>query len=414
MRNPIISLILFFLLISTNICSSAKGQIEFGFKVSPRMKSIQIPFEQHNNLIVIPVTLNNYLTLKFILDTGVKTAILTEKIYGDIVGLNYTRELNIIGPGIIDSVAAVVANQTTFTLPGGIEGENMNMLVLKEDYLDLSKSIGDEVCGIIGYDLFSRFIVEIDYDNEVITLYNPKKFKPARKATKVPIEIIKSKPFINANLVQKGKEEIVDFMIDTGASHAVLIDYNNVATLDVPEKRVETQLGRGIAGEILGFLSRMDSLSISHFGFNEVLISAPFQGAYNKSIKRGARVGTFGGEILNRFIVTIDYFNKFIYLKKGRTFQGEFEHNMSGLLINATGINLDTLKVMAVDPNSPANNAGLMEEDIILSINGMNLKTATLSNIYGLLRSKEGKKIRLKIFRQNDVLRKKFYLKRKI
>jgi len=414
MKNPTLSLMLFILVINSCLCSSANGQREFGFKVPPKMKSIQIPFEQHNNLIVIPLKINRFLNLKFILDTGVETAILTEKFYSDVLGLNYVREINIAGPGIIDSVQAFVTNNVTFSLPGNLTGQNMNMIVLKEDYLKLSENIGENVNGIIGYDIFSKFVVEIDYDNKIIHLHNPKKFKASRRATKIPIRIEGSKPFIGAQLKQDGKKEQLDFMIDTGASHAALIDYNNVSSLHLPEETVKTKLGRGIAGDIPGYLGRMDSLSIANFKFDEVLVSAPFQGAYNKVIKRGARIGTFGGELLNRFNVIFDYQNQFIYLVKGRNFNEDFEHDMSGIAINAAGSNLDILKVISVDDGSPAFQVGVKKGDTIVSINGKNLRRNKLSDIYVLLRSREGRKIKIKLSRNGQKMKKTFELKRKI
>lgn len=378
------------------------------------MKSVSIPFEQHNNLIVIPVTINRFLTLKFILDTGVETAILTEKLYADILEVNYIREISIAGPGVIDSVEAYIANEAIFSLPGGLIGKNMSMLVLKEDYLKLSESIGEKVHGIIGYDIFSKFVVEINYDDQVLYLHNPKRFRPSRKATRIPIDIRGSKPFIGADLKQDDQIEHLDFMIDTGASHAALIDYSNVMTLDLPEEKVETKLGRGIAGEIPGYLGRMDSLSIGRFEFNEVLVSAPFQGAYNKAIKRGARIGTFGGELLTRFNVTFDYQNRYIYLIKGKSYKEDFEYDMSGLVVNATGVFLDTLKVISVDYDSPAFKAGVEEGDIVLAINGRNLRTNKLSDIYALLRSREDRKIKVKLLRDGRKIKRYFVLERKI
>lgn len=414
MRNPAISLIVFLLIINSCLCSPAKGQKEFGFKMPPKMKSVKIPFEQHNNLIVIPLTVNRFLTLKFILDTGVETAILTEKLFADILELNYVRKIHISGPGIVDSVEAIVASEATFSLPGGLVGQNMNMLVLEEDYLKLSESIGDEVHGIIGYDIFSKFVVEINYDDKVLYLHNPNRYKAPKRATKIPLSITKSKPFIRADLHQDGQNEHLDFMIDTGASHAALIDYNNIPTLDLPEEKIETRLGRGIAGEILGYLGRMDSLAIADFDFNKVIVSAPFQGAYNKVIKRGARIGTFGGELLTRFNVTFDYKNQSLYLIRGKKYSQDFEHDMSGLTINAMGENLDTLSVIAVEDESPAKAIGIEEGDMILSINGKSLKSHDLSTIYALLRSRDGRKIRVKLLRDGNKIVKRFRLKRKI
>ena len=412
MRNPIVSLICYMLMINTCLCSKANGQREFGFKMPDGKKRIEIPFEQHNNLIVIPVTINRFLTLKFILDTGVETAILTEKLYADVLDINYMREITIAGPGIIDSVQAYVANQATFGLPGGIIGQNMNMLVLKEDYLQLSENIGDDVHGIIGYDIFSRFVVEINYDDNILTLHTPEKFKKNKKEVAVPIYLYRSKPFIQATIKQKDQKANLDIMIDTGASHAALLDYQNVDGINIPEERIVTRLGRGIAGEIPGYVGRMDSVKIDCFGFDRMLVSAPFEGAYNKVIKRGARIGTFGGDLLTRFKVTFDYPNKQVYLRKGDEFKQKFEHDMSGMTVNAVGFNLDTIQVVLIDKNSPAAQADIRRGDIIHSINGKSLKTHRLSDIYSLLRSRDGRKIKLKILRDGEKIKKKFFLRR--
>ncbi|WP_421763622.1 PDZ domain-containing protein [Ekhidna sp.] len=414
MRNPIISLITFILVINTCLCSSASGQKEFGFKLPGKAKKIEIPFEQHNNLIIIPVTINRFLTLKFILDTGVESAILTEKLYADILDVNYIREIVIDGPGLVDSVEALIANQVTFGLPGGIIGQNMNMLVLKEDYLQLSENIGDDVHGIIGYDIFSRFVVAIDYDNSILTLHDPDRYKKSRRSVEVPIAIKGTKPFINATIKQDDQEATLDIMIDTGASHAALIDYNYLDGVSLPEKTIETRLGRGIAGEIPGYVGRMDSVKIKSFDFSKMLVSAPFDGAYNKVIKRGARVGTFGGELLNRFNVTFDYPHGKIYLSKGDNYYEAFEYDMSGMALNATGENLDTIKVVNVDKGSPAYNADIRKGDIIHSINGKSLRYHTLSDIYNLLQSRDGRRIKCKIYRDGEKMKFRFRLRRVI
>ncbi|MEQ9466756.1 MAG: aspartyl protease family protein [Ekhidna sp.] len=414
MRNPIISLITFILVINTCLCSSASGQKEFGFKMPEKTKKIEIPFEQHNNLIIIPVTINRFLTLKFILDTGVENAILTEKLYADILDVNYIREIIIDGPGLVDSVEAYVANQVTFGLPGGVVGQNMNMLVLKEDYLKLSENIGDDVHGIIGYDIFSRFVVDVNYDDKIVTLYDPKSYKSDKKMVEVPIEIRGTKPFMPATIRQDGKKTSLDIMVDTGASHAALIDYSYIDGIYLPEKTIVTRLGMGIAGEIPGHVGRMDSVTIECFDFSQMLVSAPFEGAYNKVIKRGARIGTFGGELLNRFHVIFDYSKKKMYLEKSKRYKNSFEYNMSGMSLNAVGENLDTLKVVHVDKGRPADKAGIKTGDVIRSINGKSLSSHSLSEINNLLQSRDGRKIKVKLCRDGEKVKVQFHLKRMI
>ena len=413
MRYPTTFFFAFILLINTCICSPASGQKEFGFSMPEGMKKVEIRFEEYNNLIVIPLSINN-LTLKFILDTGVETAILTEKLFADVLKVNFIREITIAGPGVADSVEVYVANDITFNLPGGLTGHNMNMLVLKEDYLKLSENMGDEVYGIIGYDVFSRFIVEINYDSKKIILHDPKTFRPKRKCTMVPLDIRNTKPFLQTSIYQQNQDNFIDIMVDTGASHAALLDLGEHPAIDLPDEKIVTKLGRGIGGEIPGYLSRLNQLSIGGYAFEDVIVSAPFEGVYNKSIKRGSKYGTIGGELLHRFNVTIDYFNEKMYLQKSSRYKEAFEFDMSGLILNARGDHLNVLMIESITEGSPADLAGLMKGDIILEINGLNLRNSTLTEINGLLRKRANYRIKCKIWRGGDRLKKSFHLKRMI
>ncbi|MCI0750921.1 MAG: retropepsin-like domain-containing protein, partial [Flammeovirgaceae bacterium] len=122
-----------------------------GFSLADEKKRVVIPVEIYNNLIVVPVVLNNVLPLKFIVDTGVRTAILTEKTFSDILNLSYSRRYSISGPGGEKIVDAYVANNVSLELPG-VHGVGHAVLVLEDDYLELKNYLGTEVHGILGYE----------------------------------------------------------------------------------------------------------------------------------------------------------------------------------------------------------------------------------------------------------------------
>jgi len=63
------------------------------------LNKVIIPFEIYNNLIIIDVLLNKSLPLKFVLDTGVRTTVLTEKSLTDVLNLKYNRKKTIPGAG---------------------------------------------------------------------------------------------------------------------------------------------------------------------------------------------------------------------------------------------------------------------------------------------------------------------------
>ncbi|HEU5146409.1 MAG TPA: aspartyl protease family protein, partial [Chryseosolibacter sp.] len=146
-----------------------------GFSLADGRKRVEIPIEIYNNLVVVPVVLNGALPLKFILDTGVRTAILTQKTFTDILNLAYSRKYTISGPGGEHMIDAYITNNVSLELPG-VTGRGHALLVLGEDYLELRNYLGTDVHGILGYELFSRFIIEIDYEKKVLTLYQPKRF----------------------------------------------------------------------------------------------------------------------------------------------------------------------------------------------------------------------------------------------
>ena len=368
MKNRVSKMISLIVLFISFICHDLRGQMEFGFIVPEGKKRIEVEFEQYNNLIIIPIVINKHITLKFILDTGVKTAILTNRIYADIIGLTYVREIRLQGPGVKDTIEAYVTNNVTLEIPGGVTGKNMTMLVLKEDFLELSKHMGDEIHGIIGFDVFDRFVVHINYDRNLLVLFDPNHFKPRKRATKLPLKIKHKKPFVNALVSDGDKKDTLEFMIDTGASHAALLDFSQLDAISMPENKIFTQIGHGIAGVIPGFIIRLSSIEIAQYLFEKPLISAPLDDAYYKMIKRGARYGTIGGAILNRFNVTLDYHRNALYVTKSRKYRDKFEYNMSGMTLKAVGDELNILQVSIVEEDSPASSCELMEGDIILSI----------------------------------------------
>src|SRR5687768_443477 len=208
------------LFISTSL--HAFGQV-LGFALADGKKKVQIPIEVYNNLIVVPVVLNGALPLKFILDTGVRTAILTEKTFSDILNLSYSRKYSISGPGGEQIIDAYITNNVSLELPG-VTGRGHALLVLGEDYLELRNYLGTDVHGILGYELFSRFIIEVDYDKKVLTLSVPPRFRKKRNYQSIPIKIEDTKPYVTTSVVlADGTQLTAKLLVDSGASHGLKI-----------------------------------------------------------------------------------------------------------------------------------------------------------------------------------------------
>lgn len=388
------------------------AQRPLGFVLEEGRRKVQIPFELRNNLIIVPVVLNGMLPLKFVVDTGVQTGILTQKAFSDILNLPYSKKYIIAGPGGEGFVEAYITNNVSLDLPG-IHGTGHALLVLNEDYLELRNYLGTDVHGILGYELFSRFIVEINYEKKLLIVSSPTNFKPKRRYKRVKITVEDTKPYITTDVVLANGEVIrAKLMMDSGASHGLLLEPQSDPRITVPAKSVSSQIGRGIGGAIMGKVGRVRSLKVGEYVLEEPIANFPDPNSYMDSLKIGktARHGTIGGEILSRFNIVFNFSKEEILVKKNSSFKKRFYYNLSGLIVKAIGSNLNTFEIQEVRDLSTAHRADIREGDLILSINGIAANTLDLNQVLGLLSTKPGKKINLQINREGQILRKTFRL----
>jgi hypothetical protein len=395
----------------SSLFQCACGQT-LGFALEGGRRKVQIPIEVYNNLVVVPVVLNQTLPLKFIIDTGVRTAILTQKTFSDILNLSYARKYSIAGPGGEKRVDAYVTNNVTLQLPGVI-GKGHAMLVLEEDYLELRNYLGTDVHGILGYELFSRFIVEIDYASKVMTLYAPNRFVKKGRFETIPITVEDTKPYVTVDVTLGDNTTIsAKLLMDSGASHALLLDPGSDDRIKVPEHYVSSLIGRGLGGEIIGKAGRVNELNIGSFKVKDPIATFPDPNSYMDSLKHGsiARNGTLGGEILSRFTVIFNFPKEEIYLKRNHDFRKAFHYNLSGITIKAKGSKLNVYQITKVRSKSPGDLADLREGDEIVGVNGITSQFLDLNIINALLNRKPGKVVKLDIIRDGKRMKRKVHL----
>jgi len=389
-------------------------QAQFGFTLSDNRTRVEIPFEVHNNLIIIPVVLNNAIPLKFILDTGVRTAILTEKAISDLLNISYDRKISLVGGGGGDTIDAYIAHNVLLHLPG-VTGSGQPLLILEEDYLRLKNSMGYNVHGILGYEIFGRFVVKIDYVNKKLTLIEPATFKPKKRDKVIPLQIEDTKPYIYINLSLGDTSKVkAKIMIDSGASHSLLLDAGSNENIHIPKNVIEGKLGRGLSGDIEGFLGRIERVGLEEFEFRNLIASFPDEESYRSIREITERNGTMGAGLLSRFYVTFDYLNSKLYLRKNRKYKMPFEFNMSGIDIEASGPGFTKYTISYVRKGSPADKVDVRIGDELLIINGHSVKELTMGDVFNFLSKKAGSTIRLRIKRENVTINKKFKLERLI
>ncbi len=408
LRTPIAILLL-------TLSPTAAAQ-QLGFSLAEGRKRVEIPIEIHNNLVVVPVLLNGKLPMKFIVDTGVRTAILTEKSYADILDLSYARRYTISGAGGQNTVEAYVTTGVDLILPG-VVGHGHSLLVLERDYLELRNFLGADIHGILGYELFSRFIIQLDYVNKRMILMAPEKFSPGRRFQEINIKVEDTKPYVTAILeTNDGSKISAKLLMDSGASHGLLLEAASDEKIEVPQSSLATIIGRGLGGEITGRVGRIKSLRLGRFRFDNVIANFPDQNSYFDTLKVGKvfRNGTIGGEILSRFTVIFDFPEEKVYLRKNGSYRKHFYYNMSGTTIRAMGSRLNAFEISDVRVGSSGEDAGLQKGDILLYINGISVREMDLNIVNGFFNARPGRTLNLEVRRGDQRLRKKMTLKNQI
>jgi hypothetical protein len=379
---------------------------KFGFQLAKRRKITRIPFEFQANLVIVPVKVNNSDTLRFILDTGVSSILITDPQIAKLQRMKCVRNVKISGAGEGTDIEAGIVLDNTITM-GDMVGYRQNLVVLKEDILKLSEFVGSPIHGIIGYEIFNRFAVTIDFGTNEIILENPEhyKYKP-NKGERFPITIEENKPYLSTIELINDKQNLpLKVVLDTGAGHAISLDANRSNGIPMPEKMVKAQLGRGLSGIINGSLGRISKLRLGKFEMKNLVASFPDSSSYRiRGIELIERQGNIGCEFLRRFKVTFNYRDQYIVLKPiNRRMKEPFEHNMSGIELMAKGDDYHEYMIDRIIENSPADDAGLLQGDRVMFINNRSSKDISISEIYKLLQKGEGKNINLIMNREGKI-----------
>jgi hypothetical protein len=385
----------------------------FGFQFREANSSIEIPFQMYNNLIVVDLVMEHKLPLKFIFDTGAEHTVVCKKEISQILGLKYDRAFTMLGADFKKILTAYLVKSIAFDLVNNLAQAKQDVLVLEEDYYNFDECTGQPISGIIGADLFNRYVVKIDYVRHRIKLIDPGKFKPPTDFSSFPIEIIKGKPYFYPQLaLRHGEYFPVKLLLDTGAGLSLLLFNNTHPLLTPPPNSIKGTLALGLGGKLDGFIGKINALQLTEkIVFPNIITDFQDTGGLIDSSFAISRNGIFGERLLSRFDVIIDYINSRLYLKTNRNYKKPLEDDRSGLMIMAQGLSLNTYYINDVVPGSAANWADIRRGDEIVNVNHIPVSFLTIDDIYKKLRKKAGTRICITIMRNKRKYKKHLVLK---
>ncbi|MEB8330610.1 aspartyl protease family protein [Flavobacteriaceae bacterium KMM 6897] len=398
--------------------------------------------------MIIPVEVNGA-KLSFLLDSGVSTPILFNLSDQDSVQINNVTEIAIKGLGEGAPMKGLSSAGNTLKINSIVNRSQKIYVVLDKD-INFSPSLGVPVHGIIGYDLFKDFVVEINYGSKTIKFHDPKTYRSRlrKNQERLPLIILDKKAYVDGMVsMGSGSEIPVRLLVDTGSSDAIWLFEDEEKGLDIPEKHYDDYLGKGLSGNIFGKRTMVDGFKLGSHSLKGPKTAFPDMESFNAIKNLGERNGSIGGEILKRFNLVFNYSKNEVIIKRNGNFKAPFRYNLSGIelmhdgmryiaekLTDARGIvksdeksfgNVQLLMegrtrlslvpeivVSSIRAGSPAHEAGLLEGDLILTVNGKSVHQYKLQEVLQMLNEREGKRVKLVIERYNKDLLFSFVLKK--
>ena len=339
----------------------------------------QIPFEMNGNSLFLQARVNGSKPCWFILDTGAAVTVLNVTTV-QALGLKARAGGTLRGAG--GNVQSTQIKGVTLDV-GGARLEDLNVAALP--LAQFESAGGRVVDGILGVELFKRYVVEIDYEARQLAVYEPAGYVYAGRGESLPLSIKNNHPHVRAQLKLPGRAPFEgEFVIDAGASMPLVLlpSFTERHGLRDSLPAAHTVYGRGVGGEIRLPVGRAESFRIGSFTLAQPVTGLPSAGTFGSE----GLAGNIGTAILRRFKVVFDYSRKRVHLEPAKNFSDPFEFDTSGLGLMSEGPSFNVFKVVRVLPGTPAAEAGLRPGDEIVTVGGRPVTGTRLSDLRERLR----------------------------
>jgi hypothetical protein len=249
----------------------------------------------------------------------------------------------------------------------------------------LEAGFGIRIDGILGFELFDRYVVDVDFDSRVLRFHPPAADQPAAEGQQIPLAIEENVPFVRVTLTNgKGAAAEGDFEFDTGQTGTLTLSHAFATSHQLAgagQKSFEMTTGALLPGSVNARVLRVPAVRVGpHEALNVVALVTEQTG-----IAPG-KAGILGNEFLRRFNLTIDYKQHRVTMRPNAHAQAPYEFDMSGMSLMAEGDALRDYSVRTVINGTPAAAAGIRAGDRLVSLDGKPAAQLSLAGIREALR----------------------------
>jgi hypothetical protein len=367
--------------------------------------------EIFDRIIYLPVSVNGSGPYPFVLDTGAGELSVLDEGTARSAGLKST----VLGEGGgagEELVQVGLVDSTTISMPGLFFcGQPLLTMPVRR----LDAQWGKRKDGLMGGDLLSALVTQIDYARRKVVFHDAAVYEYAGPGERIPVELRGNFIFIRAQVFLHGETEPREatFLLDTGVRISVFNSpYAKEFALAAQSPRTLCGVtGFGLGGASRGVIGRVKGLGIGSARFEKPVMT--FSTDEEGALADPSFDGIIGADILSRFTVVLDYRRSQIFLAKNTGYDAPFEFDMCGIRFAMEGERFDLFRVFSVYEGTPAALAGIVAGDVVTAIDGRAAGTFTREDLREYLQ-RDGEAVRFTIKRNDETKDVTIRLKRMI
>ncbi|GIK85018.1 MAG: hypothetical protein BroJett026_04990 [Betaproteobacteria bacterium] len=259
--------------------------------------------EGRGGIVLLTGRVNGKADVDFVLDTGAPVTVLIDGARTAALALDSTRARK-LGPADDPAVPVGALQPGTSLAFGDVDLSGLTAVVLPEAALACPERYRAlDFAGVIGADLFRRFVVEVDPPARRVRLHDPARWRPPEGAAVVPLHFRDGHPFVEATLALPAGATLARRMhLDTGMNSALSLVAGSHEALPMPAD------GEASTSCFVGGLREVrtgPALAVDVGG-------ARFDGVRPRFVRRGdaprlQQDGAIGSELLASRRYAIDY-----------------------------------------------------------------------------------------------------------
>lgn len=347
-----------------------------------------MPFTLKGGRIIVRVSLDGRPALPFVLDSGASNLLTPEAARK----VGAVAEGNLAANGVGNNQASASLAHIRKFQAGPAQLFDQQFVIVPLPPFLIENGREEPIAGLIGYEVFRRFIVRVDYHRQELTFSLPGRKPLKSSGVGLPLLFNGRNSFIEATIGRASGY----FGVDTGDEGAVTLFKAFYTGHKIPiELPGIKSIQGGIGGDASTLLTRIPSLSLGSYTLTRPLAELHF--ATGGIFASTLIAGNLGSQALRNFILTFDYTHGVLYLQKSPDFGYTMQYNRTG--IHLTLGDSGRIAIRAVNPGSPAELAGLRAGDRVIAVNHHAVEGEPYSTVEDWCAPAAGQKLELEILR---------------